>query len=148
MSDSGFIRVFVDPALGSAAALARRSVEQLLRISGWRAVEAEEPGAADLVYSPRGVEAFGAVLPSAGEAAWRNLATHFFLCGVHERDPQVHCSVDGIPDASIGRWGLLECPVVDLLSQRLAKHLTNAQSLPTPAPRWPRGREWAVCLTH
>jgi hypothetical protein len=181
MTDSGSIRLFVDPALRSAAALARRGLEQLLRIAGWQTVEAKEPGAADLVYSPLGAATFDGAVPSAGESAWRDvvtshpvrigdlvlpsqavlptqrgrepaidlpLAAHFFLCGMHERDPQVHRSSDGIPDGSIGKWGLLECPVVDCLSQRLSEYFTNVRNLPTPAPRWPGGREWAVCLTH
>src|SRR4051794_31846574 len=172
MTDSGSIRLFVDPALRSAAALARRGLEQLLRIAGWQTVEAKESGPADRVSSRLGAATFAGAVPSAGESAWRDivtshpvrigdlvlpsqsvlptqrgrepgidlpLAAHFFLCGMYERDPQVHRSSDGIPDGSIGKWGLLECPVVDCLSQRLSEYFTNVRNLPTPAPRWPGG---------
>lgn len=72
-------------------------------------------------------------------------AAHFFLSGQHE--PGLEQQGQNVPGRKLEEWGLLQNPTVDVLALRLAERLRGLAPAP-PRPRWPKGKKWALVLSH
>jgi hypothetical protein len=169
------LRLWIDPDLGAIRGRAAATLEQLLELAGWRSTSSRSAQDADVIYGA--TSAVPKALPCAGPRAWNILGTedavthegyrvpraavltdghgrpvvdpvlagYFFLSGRIEHDSHAR-TFAGIPEQdTIAEWHLQAIPVVQRLVDAIA---TRMPSLPTPQPRWPRGKRWAMCLTH
>lgn len=169
------VKCWVDPALGANQARAAVSLNQLLELGGWQSEPTSDPRNADILYGPTLV--LPNALTCAGAFGWNAVATqqavsygdlrvpaasvihvsgtrpgldpvlagYFFLSGRIEHDWHER-TFPGIPEQdSIAEWGLDATPVVQRLVQAIAARIP---ALPPPRPHWPRGKRWAMCLSH
>ncbi len=146
------------------------TLRQLLEVAGWPSHQKE--GEADLGYGvtatttlaaadPRAwvgssndqpVSREGVMLPAGavlagGEIDWVYTA-HFFVTGQHEWTE----TPDGLrhrdPDKAVVRWQLDRHRPVEIAAKKITEHLRRDTTPPPPRPPWPRGKAWAVALTH
>ncbi|MDB4916834.1 MAG: hypothetical protein JWM95_4478 [Gemmatimonadetes bacterium] len=169
------LRWWVDPVLGSNSARAGAALQQLLELGGWQSRAVLDSADADLQYGPS-VSGSNAI-PFAGSEAWAAIETqtsvfrdgywfpkascidgaggpslvdpvlagYFFLSGRVDHDAHQKAYA-GIPEqASIAEWHLHESPAVHRLVGLVAALVPPGHA---PQPRWPRGKQWAMCLSH
>lgn len=167
------VAYFVDNSFAGQSKRIMAVIEQLLELNGWRGQPQDNPGHAIICYSDTQVPNR---IPCAGKEAWSKessapvvvdgltvpacarvvdgssvdfdplLAAFFLLSGQHEHDEEV-VEHGRIPGEGLKKWGLVECPTVRLIAQRLLRYQPLLETI-ARAPRWPRGKLWALSLTH
>ncbi len=170
------VRVFIAEQLGCHADVAYECLRQLIMIAGWQTERIREEREASICYGDCMGPAV--IVPSASIQAWAGLSdanpvncgglivpdrcvlqgsnppiidpvlcAHFFMCGVYEKQPGMTDGT-GIPGLGAARWGITQQAAVQHCSEQIAGLLRRALVLQTPAPAWPRGKTWALALTH
>ena len=54
----------------------------------------------------------------------------------------------GVPGLGVLKWGVAGSPLINQLAQETAARLLTIGGVPEPKPRCPKGKQWALSLSH
>jgi hypothetical protein len=168
------IKVFVSKSYRDFVRPISSTIEQLLEVAGWRSVFVDDPSYADIIYCSNSSLSN---IDCASIESWRDMhnsylvhfndlylpnlsivkrdlskqvdfvyVAYYFLTGSFEDNLELHQNsfvpiFDSLICKSINK------PIVEICINRLRKFLIDKR-VSSPAPRWPIGKKWALCISH
>ena len=168
------IKVFVSESYSDLVRPISSTIEQLLEVAGWRSTFLDDSSKADLTYCPN--SSFSN-MPCASIESWRSIhhshltyfndlyvpnlsivqsslskqvdfvyVAYYFLTGSFEDNLELHQN-SFVPVFDSVICNAIKMPIVEICISRLRQLLIN-KSVSSPAPRWPVGKKWALCISH